>query len=385
MSGQQCGWKFDVSSFMVLVGESEEFNYRLMQRSLAECLTAAPVAGLQSYIRCNFALLEATGPSYFSPRGCTTAPLRNMRLAYSISRHKLLRDGTCRVYQVSATKKFKNTLQSLSIVAGISWTLFFGILGFALTMRDTSWIGLSASVTLTTWSMILRTTERYCLQPTVSKAFDPDQHDAIYILGRRNSCFVLEGSRIDVANWTGQGLEQRSGDFIEILFIAMRIGSLLVLLYMLIVVPNGTTWDQVAFIMLNTMGQLNVMLGPKMNAKSCISELSLVKEEDAPTRTHVYAFLLRRFGNGDWVQRADLLPQTEVWDNWRHAITLNRSIDPKEQYSMCLKAGSLRKLIIERASEKDSEVEVKERADIMGGAQAEKPQGKEKLPVSREL
>jgi len=61
-------WKFDVSSFMVLLGESEEFNYRLMRRSLPECMSAAPVAGIQSYLHSPFTLVETCNDST-SPDG----------------------------------------------------------------------------------------------------------------------------------------------------------------------------------------------------------------------------------------------------------------------------------------------------------------------------
>jgi hypothetical protein len=46
MANRYSGWNFDVSSFIVLVSEAKEFNYRLMQRSLLEYFTAAPIAGL---------------------------------------------------------------------------------------------------------------------------------------------------------------------------------------------------------------------------------------------------------------------------------------------------------------------------------------------------
>jgi hypothetical protein len=101
--------------------------------------------------------------------------------------------------------------------------------------------------------------------------------------------------------------------------------------------------DQVVFIILNTMGQVNVILGQNLNAKACLGQLELVEKRKMPTRTHIYAYLLRRFGNGRWVERADLLPKTEVWMRWRDAVTSNLIVDPKEQYGMCMEDQSILK------------------------------------------
>jgi hypothetical protein len=258
----------------------------------------------------------------------------------------------------------------LSIAAVTSWVVFAAMLIFSLVLGETTWIGLSACVLLTAWSIILRIGERYCLQPATWKAFQAGQSDAIYVLGRRNSCFILQGSRKDVVKWTGQGLEQKEGELVERLCTGMRIGSLAVLLYLLIVIPNGTTIDQVVFIMLNTMGQVNVMLGQNLNAKACFGELELVEEKKMPTRTHVYAYLLRRFGNGSWIEKADLLPQTEVWMRWRDAVTSNLIIDPKEQYGICMEDESVR-------GGKTANVEVEEVEEIMEETQEDKAVFKE--------
>jgi hypothetical protein len=216
----------------------------------------------------------------------------------------------------------------------------------------------------------LRVGERYCLQPAIWKAFQAGHSDAIYVLGRRNSCFILQGSRKDVVKWTGQGLEQKEGELVERLCVGMRIGSLALLLYFLIVIPNGTTIDQLAFIVLNTMGQVNVILGQNLNAKACFEQLELVEEMAMPTRTHVYAYLLRKFGNGSWVEKADLLPQTEVWLRWRDAVTSNLIIDPKEQYGICMEEESVRE-------GKTKNVEVEEVEEIPGKTQEDKTVFKE--------
>jgi hypothetical protein len=51
-------WRYEISCFMVLMGEQEEFDLRLMRPSTFECLSAAPVAGLGSYIRSSFVLCQ---------------------------------------------------------------------------------------------------------------------------------------------------------------------------------------------------------------------------------------------------------------------------------------------------------------------------------------
>ena len=86
-------WAFDVSALMVLIGEQEELRYRLAGRSLAECFVAAPVAGIQSYLRSYEILLDQSPTKYFSPYGCNSAPLRNMKLDNAIRQKGLLKDG----------------------------------------------------------------------------------------------------------------------------------------------------------------------------------------------------------------------------------------------------------------------------------------------------
>ena len=83
---------------MALLGEQEEINLRLMRRSIFECLSAAPVAGLGSYLRSSYELADATGLSYISPYGGKKAPLRNMRTARLIADQRLLKDGHARIY-----------------------------------------------------------------------------------------------------------------------------------------------------------------------------------------------------------------------------------------------------------------------------------------------
>lgn len=281
-----------------------------------------------------------------------------MRLMQSISSLKTLRDGTCKVYQIPATGKNKRIVNRSNIAAVSSWVLFAGIMSLVAIVGDMSWVGYSSCSALTAWSITLRLAERYCLKQTVVKNTHPDQPDAIYILGRRNSCFILQGSREDVSRWTGQGLEQRDGSGVDLVCWCMRLGSLAILLLVLIVIPNGTTWDQVAFILLNTMGQLNVMLGQKLNARACFEELEMIEDIEVPTRTHVYAYLLRKFGNGDWVDKAGLLPHTQAWTTWRDGITRDHNTDPKQLYGRCAEGGNIEHIVSEKRLSLFEEVEV---------------------------
>lgn len=163
-----------------------------------------------------------------------------------------------------------SSINRLTVASAGCWLAVVAVMAFAVVIGETSWIGLSACFSLIGWSIVLRLWERYCLKLATVKAYGPDQSDAIYILGRRNSCFILQRSRKEVLKWKGQGLEQREGEEIDLICTGTRIGSLAMLLYLLIIIPNGTTWNQVAFIMLNILGQLNALLGQRVNAKACL-------------------------------------------------------------------------------------------------------------------
>jgi len=93
-------------------------------------------------------------------------------------------------------------------------------------------------------------------------------------------------------------------------------GSLIVLLLIFTTIPNGSTVDQVAFVLLNIAAQLNVLIGQRLNGRYFLSRLSKIEDSQEDTRTHVYAKLLRRFkGVGEksqWVEVSGLLPKTEV-------------------------------------------------------------------------
>jgi hypothetical protein len=55
--------------------------------------------------------------------------------------------------------------------------------------------------------------------------------DAVYFLGRRNSCLVLEGSRRDITAMTGQGVRMHDDASAAWLANATRITTFLVLVF----------------------------------------------------------------------------------------------------------------------------------------------------------
>jgi hypothetical protein len=89
-------------------------------------------------------------------------------------------------------------------------------------------------------------------ESSVSKPEDPD---AICIIGRNNSVFVLEGSHKDIKDWT-------SRDTLPAVTCQgfTPAGSFLVLLLVFSAIPNGSAMDQLAFILLDALGQINVLV-----------------------------------------------------------------------------------------------------------------------------
>lgn len=288
-----------------------------MRRSVVESLTAAPVVG-------------------FSPFGLKNAPLRNMRLAHSLHHKHLLRDGLCSVYRVRPRQDRRKWPIPMVFWTMTTWLAYSGIITGLILHPGLTWIGITNATIFVAWSIIVRLLDRYCTEPA-SLQLRPDNDDAVFILGRRNSCFILEGCNKDIAKWTGRGIRQKEGRVVEFLVYLMRLGSLAVILFVFITIPNGTTWDQVAFIAVNIIGQLNVLIGQKLAASRCFSELEEKETCPVPSRTHVYAVLLRRFGSGEWVDVASLLPQTTAWKKWRELCCSYDSWDAKELYYHCVK------------------------------------------------
>ncbi|CAG8977680.1 hypothetical protein HYALB_00009625 [Hymenoscyphus albidus] len=328
-------WNFDVSSFMVLLGEGQELTLRQMRRSYLECLSAAPVAGLQSYLHSSFQLAEALGPDNISIQGVKKAPLRNQRTANLISAKKMLRNGYIKRYRIKPRQKKTsddnrndNKRSQMPIVLETFWVILtwvvlgaiFFVLSWCNAAGHTSWKGIVPCFRM----------KRCTNTPT-----KPDEEDQIVILGPRNSCVVFEGTRRDVNKWSGLGVELgpgARGSFIGVLMWGI---SLVLLIAIFAIVPNGTTWDQVAWITLNILGQMNVLVCQWLNVEGSLTWLEEIHPglgEVVKTRTDVYGYLLEEFGNGEWVDEMELLPKTELRRRWRHEWATNSHADVKLLY-----------------------------------------------------
>jgi hypothetical protein len=198
---------------------------------------------------------------------------------------------------------------------------------------------------------MLRLIEFHCVRPRPYKSqiTKPTDPDAIFVFGRRDSCFVLEGSRSEIKEWTACGLyfictSKHEGALDQLLTTFWKgfsqLGSLALLLLIFTSIPNGSTMDQVFFIMVNLLGQLNVVLGQKLNGKCLFHYLERIEALSAKSRTDVNAFLIRRFSaqgvNTDWTCAANLLPETEVWRRWKQRIIEDKQKDSKELYDSIL-------------------------------------------------
>jgi hypothetical protein len=115
-----------------------------------------------------------------------------------------------------------------------------------------------------------------------------------------------------------------------------------VLLAIFSAVPNGSTLDQVAFILLNVVAQLNVLVGQRLNSQCVLARLEKIEDEKESTRTHIYAKLIRRFReaeeNNSWVEASGLLPKTEIWDTWKEKVMLDTKQDAKQMYQAIAEA-----------------------------------------------
>jgi len=225
---------------------------------------------------------------------------------------------------------------------GTTWLLIAGLLAAIYKVPGTTWVSYATCAVFTGWSIILRVVEYFNVIPAPaerSNVYEPDSPDAVFIMGRNNSAFVLKGSRKDVKDWTSCGLMYRKapcGVPASVWQGFTRMASLLVLLFIFSAVPNGSTLDQVAFIILNAVAQLNVLVGQRLNSWWVMARLK--KEEDlrVETRTHVYAKLIRRFRDAEsekqWVDLSGILPKTEVWKEWKERIVHDEGGDPKKLY-----------------------------------------------------
>ena len=326
---------------MVLVGDQQETDYRMMQRSTIECLATAPVAGMQSYLRSFSQLTDANGPELLNPYGCTRKPLRNMKLWHTIKTRRLLESGKCKVFRVPRLSKDGQEVQYRKIpvwLAGrtaCTWLLCCVIVTSVYLSEETTWIGTSSSISIIIGSIAIRIAENCCLEVKTTPHANPNAPGAVILLGPRNSCLIFEGERGILESWVGFGLHVQQSFHTFLIEKFIQLCSLSMLLFAFITIPNGSTYDQVAFICINLLGQLNNVFGRLLNAMDYSARFEEKIVCASPTRTHVYGVLLRRYGNGAWVDEVNLLPGTGIWQRWREGIADDEDRDPKALYDLC--------------------------------------------------
>lgn len=348
-NSQNSSWNFDVSSLMILLGEAEEERYRLGQPSLLQCLVAVPVVAMQSYIRSYDFLLHAAKFEYFSPYGVKTAPLRYMRLSNAIENSCLLQDGSYHVYRIPSSddhppiqaKAFRHFIYT-AVWTLTTWALFAAIIAYCICVSGTTWIGLANCAGLTGWSAILRLIEWYNLERAPideAKVTAPADPDAVFVLGRRNSAFVLEGMRLDVKHWTSRGLRYRprtAGIPARFWQALTRIFSMMMMVFVFSTIPNGSTTDQVVFIIINGLAQVNVLVGQYLQRSICLDELVSVDSKKPTTRTAIYGLLCRRFRAAEarrpWIDESGMLPHTNIWQSWKKMVLEGDERDANEIY-----------------------------------------------------
>jgi len=361
-------WMFDVTSLMILLGENEENAFRSARDTHLETLVAAPVAGILSYLKFYDGVPGTSRPTYLSPYGCKSAPLRNLKLENAIRKHGLLENGKYNTYETQDNPR-RDSLDLVRFLWLVFSWVYLGCLiavwrlaPFGVLPRGT-WVGITNIVVLSGWSVIVRTIELAMIdvreKERKQKAKDVGQDAAIF-LGERNSALVIKGFRKDIKRWTTVNrLDFNNGTSHEIpnrlIQHFIRTGTICVLVLVFVTVPNGSTTDQLIFVLLNILGQANVFFGLELNAICCLRELKELRElrEQPPSpvvdlvpgtqaeifsgdRTQIYGNLLRYFHalggvDSEWVEKTGILPQTSVWTDWAKEVAPTTE-DPKEIY-----------------------------------------------------
>lgn len=336
-------WSFDVSSLMVLLGEAEETRCRLAGRSLLEAVVAAPAAGIQCYLKSYEVFLTQSDINYFSPYGCKSAPLRNMALDNVIRQRGLLQNGRYTTFRVQPGPMITTTWVLRVAWMAATWLAVFAMAFICVRPAKVTWVGLSTCIVFTMWSIIIRLID-YALAftPPVGSVpvHSPSDQDAVIIFGRSNSAFILEGTREEIKHWTSCGIVLKESLLGLPTFFwqsATRLGTLLVLVFIFVCIPNGTTADQLLFVALNIIGQGNALFGYWFSARSSLEKFKGVTEHSSfvETRTHVYARLLCQFqhiASNDWVEKAGFLPDTDVWREWKKQLLETPEMEPRELY-----------------------------------------------------
>ncbi|KAK5630326.1 hypothetical protein RRF57_006041 [Xylaria bambusicola] len=340
-------WALDVSSFLVLLSENEELGFRQASKRLPDVLSLAPVSGLQAYLRSYATVIDVQDREYLSPYGRKRAPLRNMRVARMISQRGVLDDGQVAIYQISNAAQSSPQKRRVSaacwLLTAISWISFAALVFVAFWVKSVTWVGKSNFLAFALWSVYLRAVDAASFVPSKTTSSFPDSPDVAVFLGRRNSAFIIEGSRKDIVQWTGLGLSYRANmprrwqQFFERISGYGTRWYILIVAFMFSTIPNGSFEDQIIFVAYNVLGQLNTWLGLYLHTHRTLLDLRAEVQIPAPTRTHVYATLIRRYGDENWSD-SDVIPKTPTWDMWRRRVIIEATADPKELWEECYKS-----------------------------------------------
>ncbi|KAK4122102.1 hypothetical protein N657DRAFT_672737 [Parathielavia appendiculata] len=180
----------------------------------------------------------------------------------------MLEDGRYSVYRVRerAQRRAKRRVTFYKALwVGVTWLCFLVLLAILLLSDCTTWIRVTNCVALTTWSICLRMVENLFIRPAEvarGTVIRGDSPDAVYVLGRDNSAFVLEGTRQQIKEWSTRGL--RYGPNLDIFHGVLSL--------------RRTTMDQAAFVLLNVLGQVNLHVGRMLNSLDCLTPLERLDE-----------------------------------------------------------------------------------------------------------
>ena len=369
-------WVFDIGSLMVLVGEAEEQRFRSSRHTFVEAIVAAPVAGIQTYLKSFQDVSGATNLDYFSPYGRKRAPLRNIALWNIIRGKQLLHDGKFTTFDIKPRSHRHLPSTRLKWWALFTWVYFASLIvlcRLAPRMKKSTWIGVSNCVVLTAWSIIIRVIELSMIKKKenwketrgVAKRDQrgarleddvegggksepppprPEIKDGVFILGNDNSGLVISGSRSDIKEWTTSRLDYDKQTLWGIRNwywqLLIRVGTISVLGFIFSTIPNGTMIDQVSFVALNVLAQANVFLGLYLNVSACLrvrfTKTTEHQKNLVTNRTQVYGYLIRYFRDQNvdsrWIRVSKILPETTVWDEWVAQILAGKEGDPKDIY-----------------------------------------------------
>ncbi|KAI2619765.1 hypothetical protein GGS26DRAFT_571784 [Hypomontagnella submonticulosa] len=331
-------WNIDATSFVVLLGEDEELNFRRARRRLCDVLSLAPVSGLQAYLRNYSTLMEAQDKQqYISPYGMTKRQIRSIRCAQMLSRCGLLANGTITFCTIaSSPRKGRQVIGLCWLMTVCSWLSFAALVAVSFYSKSTTWVGISNVATLALWSVYVRALDVASFAPVETRPPFPDKLDSAIFLGQDNSAFIIEGRRRDIVQWTGAGLGYRRMHAAWLRFLALlrdttRIGTFALLVFIVCTIPNGSDVDRIIFFAYNVLGQFNTRISLHLHAQRTLLDLQDFKKIGVPSRTHVYAEILRRgYPEGNWAKDVGLLPKGKVWEAWRSFVVDHRDVDPKE-------------------------------------------------------